>query len=48
MPINFRNKLPDFNDGDAGNYEGALLFAGSGEFGSPADIRNTLKSGPPK
>lgn len=48
MPINFRNKLPLFNDNDAGNYEGSLLFAGEEEYGSPANIRNVLKSGPPK
>jgi len=47
MPVNFRNKLPEYNDNDAGNYEGALVFAGSGEYGNPANIRNTLKSGPP-
>ena len=47
MPLNFRNKLPAYNDNDAGNYEGSLLF-GKGEYDSPADIRNCLKSGPPK
>jgi len=47
MPINFRNKLPLFKDSDAGNYEGSLVF-GNGEFDSPADIRNCLKSAPPQ
>jgi len=48
MPINFRNKLPLFIDSDAGNYEGSLLFSGPEEYGSPANIRNVIKSGPPK
>ena len=47
MPLNFRDRLHDFNASDAGNYEGALVF-GPEDYDEPALIRATLKSGPPK
>lgn len=46
MPMNFRVKLPDFDELDAGNYEGALVF-GPEDYASPALIRQTLRSGAP-
>jgi hypothetical protein len=47
MPLNFREKLPDFTPLDAGNYEGALLFA-KGDYTDASSIRRTLASGPPQ
>ena len=44
LPINFRNKIKDFNDHDSGNYEGALVF-GREDFYEPSLIRKTLNSG---
>eukprot|EP00658_Telonema_sp_P-2_P085658 TRINITY_DN9808_c0_g1_i1.p1 TRINITY_DN9808_c0_g1~~TRINITY_DN9808_c0_g1_i1.p1 ORF type:complete len:321 (+),score=53.43 TRINITY_DN9808_c0_g1_i1:392-1354(+) len=46
MPINFRHKLENFLDTDAGNYEGALVF-GPEDYTDPALIRGTLRSGGP-
>lgn len=46
MPLNFRDRLPNFTASDAGNYEGALVF-GPEDYASPSLIRKTLKSGPP-
>jgi len=46
MPLNWRNRLPDFTDSDAGNYEGTLAF-GPGDFDHPGLVRKTLLSGPP-
>jgi hypothetical protein len=46
IPVNFRERLPDFTAKDAGNYEGALFF-GPDDFAEPGQIRRTLNSGPP-
>lgn len=46
MPLNYRNRLPDFTDADAGNYEGVITM-GPGDYDSPDLIRNSLNSGPP-
>merc|ERR1712196_259193 len=46
MPINFRNRLPEYNDDDAGNYEGSLAF-GAEEYRRPGLIRRTIQSAPP-
>ena len=46
MPLNYREKLPEFTSLDAGNYEGALVF-GKGDFSNASSIRRTLNSGPP-
>lgn len=46
MPLNFRERLPDFKSDDAGNYEGALVF-GPEDYATPQLIRKTLNSGPP-
>lgn len=46
LPINFRDRLPDYTGRDAGNYEGAL-YLGRGDFSGPGPIRRTLRSGPP-
>ena len=44
MPINFRKRIADFGDDDAGNYEGSLLF-GPEDYQEPERIRGTLQSG---
>jgi len=46
MPLNFRERLPDFTAEDAGNYEGALVF-GPDDYADPSLIRKTLQTGPP-
>jgi len=46
MPLNFRERLPDFTAEDAGNYEGALVF-GPEDYAEPGIVRKTLMSGPP-
>lgn len=46
MPLNFRDRLPDFTGTDAGNYEGALAL-GPEDYAGPELIRKTMKSGPP-
>lgn len=46
MPVNFRDRLSNFNALDAGNYEGALVF-GKEDYQRPTQIRATLNAGPP-
>lgn len=46
MPINFRGRLPGFNENDAGNYEGALILCPD-DYAEPGLIRKSLSSGPP-
>jgi len=46
MPIDWRGKLPVCSEGDAGNYEGCLVFTPS-DFEKPSLVRRTLKSGRP-
>lgn len=46
VPINWRNKISNFNNNDAGNYEGALVFSNN-DFYKANLIRKTLQSGPP-
>mmetsp|Transcript_43790 Transcript_43790/g.51284 ORF Transcript_43790/g.51284 Transcript_43790/m.51284 type:complete len:209 (-) Transcript_43790:76-702(-) len=46
MAINLRNRLPAFQDTDAGNYERALVFCPH-DYDTPSKIRKTLQSGPP-
>lgn len=42
MAMNFRNRVPDIGDSDAGNYENAIVYR-QPDFASPGMIRRSLK-----
>lgn len=44
MAINFRERLPDLSDSDAGNYEGGILLQPA-DYAQPELIRKTLRAG---